>query len=92
MTHNIALRANWDQILKRKQDIINNSNQDENKNKSQIPYEHKFGDQVILELPWILRKLSTPRTGTYPVTNVYKIGTIRIQREKSNCIRKSEYP
>jgi hypothetical protein len=35
---------------------------------------------VLLETPGILRKLSTPRTGPYPVTNVYKNGTIRIQK------------
>jgi hypothetical protein len=52
MIHNIAFRANWDQIQKRKQDIINKSNQKENK--SQIPYEYKVGDQVLLETPGIL--------------------------------------
>jgi hypothetical protein len=51
MIHNIAFRANWDQIQKRKQDIINKSNQKENKNKSQIPYEYKVGDQVLSEAP-----------------------------------------
>jgi hypothetical protein len=90
MIHNIAFRANWDQIQKRKQDIINNSNQKENK--SRIPYEYKVGDQVSLETPRILRKLSTPCTGPYPVTNVYKNGTIRIQKAKRNRIRKREYP
>jgi hypothetical protein len=90
MIHNIAFRANWNWIQKWKQDIINKSNQKENKN--QIPYEYKVGDQVLLEIPGILRKLSTPRTGPYPVTNVYKNGTIRIQKVKENCIRKSEYP
>jgi hypothetical protein len=46
MIHNIAFRANFDQIQKqnRKQDIINKSNQKENKNKSQIPYEYKVGE------------------------------------------------
>jgi transposase InsO family protein len=78
MIHNIAFRANWDRIQKRKQDIINKSNQKENK--SRIPYEYKVGDQVLVETPGILRKLSTPRTGTYPVTNVYNNGTIRIQK------------
>jgi hypothetical protein len=55
------------------------SNQKENKNSSQIPYEYKLGDQVLLETPGILRRLSTPHTGPYPVTNVYKNGKIRIQ-------------
>jgi hypothetical protein len=61
-------------------------------NKSQIPYQYKVGYQVLLETPGILRKLSTPRTGPYPVTNVYKKGTIRIQKSRMDCIRKSEYP
>jgi hypothetical protein len=83
MIHNIAFRANWDQIQKRKQHIINKSNQKENKDKSQIPYEYKVGDQVLLEILGILRKLSTPCTGPYPVTNVYKNGTLRIQKVKN---------
>jgi hypothetical protein len=51
-------------------------------NNSQSPYEYKVGDQVILETPGILRKLSTPRTGPYPVPNVYKNDKIRIQKGK----------
>jgi hypothetical protein len=90
MILNIAFRANWGQIQKRKQDIINKSNQKENKNKSKTPYEYKVGDQVLVETPGTLRKLSTPCTGPYPVTNVYKNSTIKIQ--KRDCIRMSEYP
>jgi hypothetical protein len=75
-------------MQKTKQDIINKSNQKENKEKSQIPYEYKVGDQVLLETPGILRKSSTPRTGPYPVTNVYKNGTIRIQKGKKELYQK----
>jgi hypothetical protein len=74
-----CLQSNEYHMPKRKQDIINKSNQKENK--SQIPYEYKVGDQVLLETPTILRKSSTPRTGPYAVTNVQKNGTIRIQKE-----------
>jgi hypothetical protein len=88
MIHNIAVRANWDQIQRRKKDIINKSNQKENKRKSQIPYEYKVGDQVLLETTGILRKLSTPHTGPYPVTNVYKNGTIIIQKGKEESYQK----
>jgi hypothetical protein len=70
MIHNIDFRANWDQIQKRKQEIIHKYNQKENKNWSQIPYEYKVGDPVLLETPGILWKLSSPCTGPYPVTNV----------------------
>jgi hypothetical protein len=52
MIQNIDFRANWDQKQERKQDIINKSNQKENK--SQIPYEFKVGDQVLLETPGIV--------------------------------------
>jgi hypothetical protein len=58
MIHNIAFTANWNRIQKRKQDIINKSNEKENK--SGIFYEYKVGDQILLETPGILRKLSTP--------------------------------
>jgi hypothetical protein len=78
--YNISYGANSNRIqkIKHKQDIINRFNQKENK--SQIPYEYKVGDQMLLETPRILRKLSTPCTGPYPVTNVYKNGTISIQK------------
>jgi hypothetical protein len=78
MIHNPAFRANWDQLQKRKHGIINKSNQKE-KN-SQISYEFKEADQVLSSTPGILRKLSTICTGPYPVTNVYKNGTIRFQK------------
>jgi hypothetical protein len=78
MIHNIAFKANWDRIQKRKQGIINKSNKKENKNR--IHYEYKVGDQVLLETPGILRKLSTPGKGPYPVTKVYQNGTIQIQK------------
>jgi hypothetical protein len=71
-----------------KQDIINKSNQKENKNKCQITNEYKVGDQVLLETPGILRKLSTPCTGPYPVTNVCKNSTIRIQKDKRELYQK----
>jgi hypothetical protein len=86
MIHNISFRANSDRIQKRKQDIINKSNQKENK--SLIPYEYKVGDQVILETPGTLLELSTPCIGPYPVTNVYKNGTIRIQKFKQEFYQK----
>jgi hypothetical protein len=83
-----CLQSKLGSNTKRKQGIINNSNQKGNKNKSQIPYEYKIGDQVLLETPEILRKLSSPRTGPYPVTNVYKNGTIRIQKGKKELYQK----
>jgi hypothetical protein len=45
MIQNIDIKANWDQI-KRKQNIINMSNQKEKK--SRIPYEYQVEDQMLL--------------------------------------------
>jgi hypothetical protein len=88
MIHNIAFRANWDQIQKRNQDIINKSNQKQNKDNSQIPYEYKVGDQLLLEILGIIRKLPTRCTGPYPVTNVYKNGKIIIQKDSIELYQK----
>jgi hypothetical protein len=78
LINNIAFRANWDQIQKENRTL--SISPIKNNNKSQIPYEYKVGDQKLLETPRIPRKLSTPRTGPYPITNAYKNGTIRIQK------------
>jgi hypothetical protein len=78
MIINTAFKTNWNQIQEQNQDIIDNNDWKEDKNKSQIPYENKVGDQVLLEIPRILPKFSTPYKGTYPVTNVQKNGTIRM--------------
>jgi hypothetical protein len=86
MIHNIAFRENWDQIQKIKQEIINKSNQKENK--SQSLDEYKVGDQVLLETPRILQKLSTPCIRSYPVTNVCKNVTIIIQKHKKELYQK----
>jgi hypothetical protein len=46
---------------------------------------------VLLETPGILHKLSTPCTGPYPVTNVYKNGTIRIKEIKQGIVSENPF-
>ena len=62
---------------------------------STLCLSYKVRDQVLLETPGILRKLSTPCTGPYPVTNVDKNGVIQIQKgivsERVNICRTSLY-
>jgi hypothetical protein len=70
----------------KKQDIINNSNQKDNK--SHALYEYKVGHQVFLETPKILQKLSTTLTGPYPITSLFKNGTIKIQKYKKEMYQK----
>jgi hypothetical protein len=76
MIYNIAFNSNWNRIQKRKQDLIDKSNSKEIK--TRIPYKYKVGNQVLLETAEILRNLSISFTGPYPVTKVYKNGTIQI--------------
>jgi hypothetical protein len=41
---------------------------------------------VLVETRGILCKLLKPRTGPYPVTNIQKNGTIRIQKGKTGIV------
>jgi hypothetical protein len=75
-------------MQKRKHDIINKFNQKEDKKNSPIPYEYKVGGLVLLETPGILRILSTPCTGPYPVTNLYKKVATRIPKGQKELYQK----
>jgi phage-related protein len=92
MMHNIAFKANWNRI----QDLIDNFSCKENKSCIPHKYQYKVGDKVLLETHGILRKLSSSCTGTYPVTKVYKNGTIQIQKgiisERVNIRRICPFP
>jgi hypothetical protein len=90
MIHNIAFRENWYQIQKIKQDIVNKSNQKENK--SQIPYEYKVEDQVLLETLAILRILSTPVQDHIFWQMYTRMVQSESKKAKGNCIIKSGYP
>jgi hypothetical protein len=79
MNKNISFKPNLDWIQKWKHETIKKSNQ--KGNKCWICYEHKVGDQLLLEIPGILRKLSTPSTGPYHVKTVYKNDTIGIPKK-----------
>jgi hypothetical protein len=47
-------------------------------------FEYKVGDQVLLEEPGILPKPSTLCTVPYPEIQVYKNGTVQIQRRNES--------
>jgi hypothetical protein len=64
MINNTAFRANWDQAQKENRKSSISSIKKKTKKNNEIPYEYQVGDQLLLETPGILQKLSTPRTGT----------------------------
>jgi transposase InsO family protein len=78
MLLNIAFKANWEHIRKRKQDIINASNKKENKNR--LPHEYQTGDQVTIQKPGLQNKLAAPTDGPYTITAVFTNGTVQIKR------------
>ena len=78
----IQFQADWAGIQQRRQNEINRNN--ERENKSRIQHIYKPGDTVTLKKPGIQRKMSTPRTGPYKVTEISTNGTIRIQNSEGN--------
>ena len=74
----IQFKADWADIIQRKQRQIEKDNAREN-NKRQ-KYTYKIGDKVLLTKPGILPKLSVPREGPYKILKVHTNGTVRIQR------------
>ena len=63
-------------------EVIDESNARENKKR--IKHQYRVGDKVLVEKPGIIRKMSTPREGPYPITKVYTNGTVRIRRGSVN--------
>ena len=74
----VTFKADWAAIALRKQQRINDSNNKENKKRKE--HEYREGDQVLLERPGKLRKLSTPRQGPYQVVSVSTNGTCSIRK------------
>ena len=75
---NIPFTANWPQIRKRKQSLIDKNNQRENKRRRK--YEYLVNDKILIEAR-IADKYSKPMwQGPYVVLKVNNNGTLRIQR------------
>ena len=79
----IQFEADWASIALRKQNLINKSNAHENSKRKL--HEYKIGDNVLLERPGNLHKLSMPRQGPYDVVEVGSNGTIHLR--KGNVIQ-----
>jgi len=74
----IKFEADWQRIRNRRQAEMTRNNNRENR--LRIPHEYKVGDQVLVQRPGTLRKMTTPRQGPYKIVQVNTNGTIRIQR------------
>ena len=77
MVFNIQHTANWEYIRKRKQDLIDQNNQQENQKR--IEYEYNVGDKILLRTG-IENKHKQPYSNPHTVLQVHSNGTLRIEK------------
>ena len=78
MMFNISSLVNWKALAIRKQKLVDNANLRENAKR--IDYDYAVGQQVYVTSDGINRKLDRPKTGPFPIVDVYTNGTVRIRR------------
>ena len=75
----VNIDADWNAIRKHTQDIINSSNNRENKNR--IYYTYKPGDYVTMAVTGIRPTLSPPQKGTFKIIEAHANATHTIELE-----------
>ena len=78
MIFNTPYHADWDEIARNKQKIINKSNVAENAKR--LEYDYEIDDEVLIVRDGHFRKLEGPYLGPYSIVQVYTHGTVRIRR------------
>ena len=93
MIFNTPYHADWDEIAKNKQKIINKSNVAENAKR--LEYDYEIDDDILIARDGHFRKLEGPYLGPYRIVQVYTNGTVRIRRgtvtERINIRRLTPY-
>ena len=93
MLFDIPYSADWTDIGRRRQELVNQNNDRENKRR--IDFDYAVGQKVLLNKDGILRKAQDKNDGPYVITQVHTNGTVRIQRgtmtERLNIRRLSPY-
>jgi len=82
MVFNLKTIINWKDISERKQAQVDKDNLRENK--KQIDYDYQIGSPVYVTIDGIKRKLDAPKTGPFPMTEVFTNGTAQIQKGHVN--------
>jgi hypothetical protein len=89
----LSFKVDWARLQERKQNLIIQNNTRENHTRKSHTYT--IGDQVLLDKPGHVPKLSAPRTGPHTITAIYTNGTVRVQRgvvnERINIRRLTPY-
>jgi hypothetical protein len=93
MLFDIPYIADWTDIGKRRQALVDQNCLRENKRR--INFDYAVGQKVLLKEDGILRKAQDKKTGPYVITQVHTNGTVRIQRgtvsERLNIRRLTPY-
>ena len=82
MIFNLRTLIDWKALSIRKQKLIDKANLRENSKR--IDFDYQEGQQVYIINNEIKRKFESPKSGPYPITDVYTNGTVRIQRGHVN--------
>ena len=78
MMFDIPYLADWTEIGKRRQVLVERNSARENKRR--IDFDYAVGQKVLLIKDGILRKAEDKHEGPYVITQVHTNGTVRIQR------------
>jgi hypothetical protein len=78
MLFDIPFLADWCEIGKRRQQLVDRDNI--RKNKRRLDFDYKVGQKVTIRKDGVLRKAEDKNTGPFVITQVHCNGTIRIQR------------
>jgi len=78
MLFDIPFLADWCEIGKRRQKLVDRDT--ERKNKNRADFDYTVGQKVTLRKDGVLRKAEDKNTGPYTVTQVHCNGTVRFQR------------
>ena len=93
MLFDIPLLADWTEIGRRRQALVNQGNIRENKRR--VDFDYAVGQKVLLIKDGILGKAEDKNDGPYVITQVHTNGTVRIQRgtlnERLNIRRLTPY-
>ena len=74
---NTKFDANWKFIRQRKQHLINQNNQRENKKR--ISHQYKVGDKALYRIDSLSKYSGNPYEGPYDIVHVYTNGTVRLK-------------
>lgn len=76
---NIPFKANWDYIRQRKQTIINQNNQKENKRR--IQHDYQVGDKILVKNYSKAKYGQAPYVGPFRIVQVNDNGTLRYRKD-----------